>query len=540
MKDQNYVFSYDIGTTGNKTCLYRIVPRIELVDSCVAEYPLHILPDGGAEQSVDDWWDAVCKTTSTILSRVKLDRSAIRGIAFCCQMQGSILVDSTGQPLRNPMIWMDIRATRQIEEFLHTGLIRISGYNALITLKSLRITGGLAGTAKDPLWKYHWVRENEPRIFRKVHKWLDVKDYLLLRCTGHYGMTQDSAHLTFLYDTRPGHLGWHKGLCHTFRVDMRHLPPVVGSTDIVGGLTKEAADALGLSEGTPVFGGGGDLPLITIGSGCVEEYDTHIYIGTSGWLAANVERRILDIGNFMASIMGAIPGCYNYVGEQETSGVCLQWIRDLLALDRVATSAQEIKSATERKEPRDPYEAVNKAAGETPPGAGNIIFAPWLQGNRSPREDPYARGMFFNLSLKADAGMLIRAVMEGVAYHNRWMLQAFEKKMPRQDSIRLVGGGAKSEVWCQIMADVTGRTVETIENPQNAGAFGAAVVSGVGLGLLPSFHQAKSLVPVKRRYTPRSEFKEIYDQNFKAFQELYSNNKRLFRLLNQPGSTVAV
>jgi xylulokinase len=539
MKDQSYVLCYDIGTTGNKTCLYRIAQKIELVDSCVAEYPLHILPDGGAEQSVDDWWGAVCKTTNTILSRVKVDRSAIRGIAFCCQMQGSILVDSNSQALRNPMIWMDIRATRQIEEFLYTGLIRISGYNALIALKSLRITGGLAGTAKDPLWKYQWVRENEPEIFRKVHKWLDVKDYLLLRCTGHYGMTRDSAHLTFLYDTRPGHLGWHKGLCDTFRVDMRHLPPVVRSTDVVGGLTKEAADAMGLSEGTPVFGGGGDLPLITIGSGCVEEYDTHIYIGTSGWLAANVERRILDIGNFMASIMGAMPGCYNYVGEQETSGVCLQWIRDRLALDGLAASAHEIKSATERKELRDPYDAVNKAAGETPPGAGNIIFTPWLQGNRSPREDPYARGMFFNIGLKADTRMLIRAVMEGVAYHNRWMLQALDKKIPRQNSIRLVGGGAKSQVWCQIMADVTGRTIETIQNPQNAGAFGAAVVIGVGLGLLSSFHQAKSLIPLDRRYMPRSEFKEIYDQNFKAFQELYKNNKKLFRLLNQSSSTVA-
>ena len=525
MKDQNYVLSYDIGTTGNKTCLYRIASQLELIDSCLAEYPLQVLPDGGAEQNVDDWWGAICKTTNTILSRSKLERSAIRGISFCCQLQGSILVDSAGQPLRNPMIWMDIRATKQIEEFLYRGPIRISGYNALIALRSLRITGGLAGTAKDPLWKYHWVRENEPEIFKKVYKWLDVKDYLLLRCTGHYGMTKDSAHLTFLYDTRPGHLGWHKGLCKTFRVDMNHLPPVVKSTDVVGRLTKQAADEMGLDEGTPVFGGGGDLSLITIGSGCVEQYDTHIYIGTSGWLAANVERRILDIGNFMASIMGAMPGCYTFVGEQETSGVCLQWVRDLLALDKA--------------EQKDPYDLVNKAASETAPGAGNIIFTPWMQGNRSPREDPYVRGMFFNIGVKADAGMMVRAVMEGVAYHNRWMLEAFEKKIPRQDSIRLVGGGAKSEVWCQIMADVTGRTIETIENPQNAGAFGAAVVSGVGLGLLSSFQQAKTFIPIKKRYTPRSEFKEIYEQNFRAFEELYESNKKIFRLLNQASGKVA-
>jgi xylulokinase len=162
-----------------------------------------------------------------------------------------------------------------------------------------------------------------------------------------------------------------------------------------------------------------------------------------------------------------------------------------------------------------------------------------MQGNRSPREDPYARGMFFNIGLKADTGMLVRAVMEGVAYHNRWMLQAFEKKIPRQNSIRFVGGGAKSEVWCQIMADVTGRTIETIENPQNTGAFGAAVIIGVGLGLLSSFHQAKSFIPIKRRYTPRSEFKDVYEQNFKAFQELYKNNKKVFLLLNHSSGMVA-
>ena len=537
MNDQNYVISYDVGTTGNKTCLYRITPKVELVDSCVAEYPLHVLPDGGAEQNVEDWWGAICETTNTVLSRTTTERSAIRGIAFCCQMQGSIIVDSAGQPLRNPMNYMDSRATKQIEEFLYSGLIRISGYNALIALKSLRITGGLAGTAKDPLWKYHWVRENEPDIFKKVYKWLDVKDYLLLRCTGHYAMTQDSAHLTFLYDTRPSHLGWNRGLCDTFRVDMRHLPPVVKSTDVVGGLTKQAANEMGLDEGTPVFGGGGDLALITIGSGCVEPYDTHIYIGTSGWLAANVQRRMLDMGNYMASIMGAMPGCYTYVAEQETSGVCLQWVRDLLGLNRDAASAQT--SSEKQDQPKDPYDWTNKAASEAPPGAEGIIFTPWMQGNRSPREDPYARGMFFNIGLKADTGILVRAVMEGVAYHNRWMLQAFDKKVPKQKFIRFVGGGAKSELWSQIMADVTGRTIETVESPQSTGAFGAAVVSAVGLGLLSSFLQAKPLIPVKNRFTPRSEFKEVYDRNFKAFEELYKNNKSAFRLLNRFSSIAA-
>jgi xylulokinase len=193
----------------------------------------------------------------------------------------------------------------------------------------------------------------------------------------------------------------------------------------------------------------------------------------------------------------------------------------------------DLDRASGKEVPKDPYDSVNKAAAETPPGAGNIIFTPWLLGNRSPREDPYARGMFFNIGLKVDPGALIRSVMEGVAYHNRWMLQAFEKKIPRQNSIRFVGGGAKSELWGQIMADVTGRTIEATENPQNAGAFGAAVIICVGLGLLSSFRDAKEFIPIKKRFAPRAEFKEIYDQNFNVFRDLYKNNKKSFSLLNQ-------
>ncbi len=538
-EDGAFVLAYDTGTTGNKSCLYRIRDRIELVDSFLTEYPLYTTPDGGAEQKADDWWRAVCDSTKELLKRTSLDPARVKGIAFCAQMQGSVLVDAHGEALRNPMIYMDQRSTAQIRKYLYRGFPRIDNWNAWIALRSLYITGGLAATPKDPLWKYHWVKDNEPEIFARVHKWLDVKDYLALKCTGRYGMTYDSAHLTWVFNTRKNGLKWSESLCRTFDVNTAHLPPVIKSTDVIGGLTQKAAGEMGLVPGIPVFGGGGDTFLTAVGSGALDLYDTHIYVGTSGWVAANIDRRTVDINNFVASILGVIPGAYVYTAEQETSGICLQWVRDHLALDEIGMyldahdpSPGRVPRVDKNKEYDSLYDFLNVIVEQTPPGAGGVIFTPWLHGNRSPREDAYARGMFFNLSLDTGKRQMIRAVLEGVAFHKRWMLETIEKKIPYQHTIRFVGGGARSEVWSRIMADVTGRDIEVTKNPQHAGTNGAAIVCAVGLGLIGSFREAKPLVPVEKVYKPRSEYKEMYDKSFAVFKELYEKNKKLFRRMN--------
>jgi len=532
MGNTAYILAHDVGTTGNKSCLYRINDNIELLDSFISEYPVYTTPDGGVEQKADDWWGAVCGATRVIMERNPVSPGQIKGIAFCAQMQGSVFVDEQGECLRNPMIYLDGRATEQIARYLYRGLVKIDKWNARKTLKSLYYTGGLAGTAKDPLWKYHWVKEKEPEIFKRAHKWLDVKDYLILRCTGEYGMTHDSANITFIYDTRPGRFGWQPGLCRTFNVDMELLPPVVNSTDIVGHLAPKAADDMGLAEGIPVFGGGGDTSMIAIGAGCTDLNDTHIYMGTSGWVIANTDRRMVDVKNFIASILGAMPGRYNYVAEQETSGACLQWVRDHLAMDEIGMylEAQHICEKTDEYDSL--YDFMSRVISDTEPGAGNVIFTPWLHGNRAPREDPYSRGMFFNLGLDTGKRQMIRSVVEGLAFHKRWMLEAVERRVRVGDTVRFVGGGARSEVACQIMADVTGKAIETIENTQNAGTIGAVMVCAVGLGLFDSFSQAKDYVPVKKVYEPGKEHRAMYDRSFGVFCDLYESNKKNFHRLN--------
>jgi len=457
----------------------------------------------------------------------------IAGMAFCAQMQGFVPVARDGRVLRHPMSYMDNRASAQIEKYLYTGLIRIGQWNALKMLRWLHLTGGAAASVKDPLWKYLWLRENEPETFAAMHAWLDVKDALVLRATGELTMGYDSAHATFLFDTRPGKLRWHAGLCRTFDVEVQHLPRVIHATDVAGRLTPQAAADMGLVAGIPVFGGGGDLSLISVGAGCFDVNDTHIYIGTSGWVVATVDRRMTDIDGMVASILGAIPGRYNYISEQETAGRCLQWVRDHLALDEIGVYLDAQQIADKQQEQRSLYDLLNQAVEETEPGAGGVIFTPWLHGNRSPFEDSLARGMFFNIGLETGKRQLIRAVLEGVAYNLRWMLETVEKKIPHQDTVRFVGGGAQSPVWAQILADVTGRTIEVVENAQHAGTIGAAIVCAMGLGILDSFYEAKPLIRVGKVYHPRLQYKALYDRNFKVYQQLYKNNRKAFAELNR-------
>ncbi len=529
-----YIMAYDIGTTGSKACLYRVNDEIELVDSHLEEYPLYTLENGGVEQKADEWWGAICKSTKHVMECAGVDPRQIKGISFCAQMQGLILVDKEGEVLRNPMSYLDGRSTKQIDKYLNTGLLKIEGkWNAIKALQCLRITGGLAATAKDPLWKYHWVKDNEPEIFEKTYKWLDVKDYLVLKCTGEFTMGQDSANITFIYDTRPGKLGWNKKLCRMFDVNMDHLPRVIEATEVAGKLTEKAASEMGLVADIPVFGGGGDVPMISIGSGCLDLYDTHVYVGTSGWVVSNVDKRMVDIGHFVASILGAIPNRYNYVAEQETSGVCLQWFRDHLALDDVGIYLEKQHVCDKESEYDSLYDFLTNVIKETPPGAGDVIFTPWLHGNRSPKEDPLARGMFFNLGLQTGKRQMVRAVIEGICFHKRWLLESVENKIPKQSSIRFIGGGAKSDATCQILADITGREVVTIKNTQNAGTIGATVVGIVGLGLSKDFSDAKKFIPVETAYQPRPEYKAMYDRNFEVFKKLYDNNKKLFKTLNK-------
>ena len=479
-------------------------------------YSLTVYPDGGAEQDPDEWWSAMCNTTKRLMNSTSVSTSEIAGISFCSQMQGLVLVDKDGVPVRMAMSYMDQRAKKQIKELMAYGP-QIAGANIPKLLKSLQITGAVSASVKDPVYKYKWVEENEPENFARTYKWLDVKEYVICRMTGKFIMTRDSAFGTLLYDVRKGREGWSSEMLKMFNVKPEHMAEIIDSTALVGGLTERAAGELGLCEGTPVFGGGGDASLIGVGAGAVGLGDTHIYCGTSGWVNTVVDKNIVDTNAMIAAIVGAQNGRLNYFAELDEIDIFLE-------KTDVASSKESIYTSL--------YDYMSHVINKIPAGSGGVIFTPWLHGNRCPFEDPNARGMFFNLSLETSKTELLRSVVEGTCMHLRWFLETQDKKVKTSDTIRFVGGGALSDVTSQILADCTGRTIEVVASPQNVGSVGAAVISAVGLGRIGSIEEAKKLIPAKKTFIPNPANKPAYDKNFAVFKNLYKNNKDNFAALN--------
>lgn len=527
-----YVIAYDIGTTGVKTCLFEVGDTLRLLAGEYEGYGLYILPGGGVEQDADEWWAAMAKSTRRLLEKTGTDPKSIAGISFCSQMQGLVLVDEAGCALRRPMSYMDQRGSREFAACQTHGLT-ISGVNALMLLRSLRRTRAASTSVKDPLWKYKWVQQNEPEVYAKIHKWLDVKEYLIGRCTGQFVMTRDSAYSTFLYDSRPDKGCWSRALCRMYGVEFDHLPRIIECTDVAGTLTARAAQDLGLAEGCPVYGGGGDATLIGVGAGCTEVGQTHIYSGTSGWVSTVIGRQKVDIVSMIAGIVGAQAGKYNYFAEMETAGKCFEWVKEHLVLDEIGIYLQKTNVAESQESVYESlYDYMTDTIEAIPPGAGGVIFTPWLHGNRCPFEDPKAAGIFFNLRLDTGKTEMLRAVLEGICYHLRWMLECQDKKVKIASTLRFVGGGALSRVTCQILADVTGRTVETVADTKDVGAVGAAMLVAVGSGQIADLTQAAGLIRPAARYTPDPANQALYDRNYKVFKNLYAANKKNFAALN--------
>lgn len=535
-----YIMAYDIGSTGCKSCLYRFENTLELVDTALSTYELFRTGRGGVEQQPEHWWHAMIQGSAEIRSRHPKEVEQIAGISFCAQMQGLVLVNNKLEVLRPAMSYMDQRAEAELKTGLSHGLC-IEGMNARKLIQALSINGAIAASVKDPVWKYHWVRNHEPELFAHVYKWLDVKDYLIARATGICTMTEDSAFATFLSgeqaikhrQTGTARLYWDDRLLSMYKVDKKHLPDIISSTDIAGKLSVKAAEELGLQAGLPVVAGGGDVSMISVGSGATEEGDTHVYTGTSGWVSCVVRQRHTDIASRIASIIGAQPDSYNYFAEQETAGKCLEWVRDHLAKDEINLYLDKHSVVDDPESGyRSMYDFLIESIEQIPPASNGVIFTPWLHGNRSPFEDSNARGIFFNLGLDTGKRAMIRAVVEGIIFHQKWLLESIEHRFIVNEPLRFVGGGALSPSMTQIMADILGKPVLSVEHPQNCGAAGAAFCAAIALGKLSDFRQVKQCIPTSRTSLPDSTHQNSYTQQFKVFKELYTRNKKLFHLLN--------
>ena len=527
-----YVIIYDFGTGSVKTCLFSIETKIRLVASSTAAYGIYISENGGAEQDTEEWWEAICSTTRALFENSEVTPEEIKGIAFWSQMQGTVLVDENANAVRPPMNYLDQKGVKEYKECMGSGIIKVSGCSLYKLARNLIVNYAGSTSAKDPVWKYKWVENNEPEVFRKTYKWLDVGDYLVARCTGRIIRTADSAFATFLYDTRKGKEGWNKGLLKMYGIDPKHLPDIIDCTDLVGGLTEKAANDLGLVKGTPVFGGGGDTTFVNIGAGCTRPGDTHIYVGTSGWVSTFLDYQTVDVKAMITGVLSAKHGYFNYYAELETAGKCFEWVMDHLALDEIGVYLDNKKITDVESKYLSLYDYLSEEVRKVPPGANGVIFTPWLHGNRCPFEDSNAGGVFFNIRVENGKRDMIRAVLEGICYHLRWLLECETKKVKTSDPIRFVGGGALSPITCQMLADITGRTIEIIDHSQEVGAIGTALVVAAGVRGVDVLELSRQLVKANHAYIPNPENKGIYERNYRVFKKLYKNNAKSFQIIN--------
>jgi xylulokinase len=513
------ILAVDLGTSGVKVAVTTV--RGELVGSATERYPLHVLGGGGVEQDPADWWDAVVRGTRRVLAEGPVDPGRVVGVGCSAQWSGTVPVDDRGRPLMRAVIWMDSRGAEQVRRITR-GFPAVQGYGVGRLAAWVRRSGGApAHLGRDTVAHILWIRDRLPDLYQRTAKFLEPRDWLNLQLTGRMASSPDAATMLWATDTRDVRaVRYDDHLLRLAGLERDKLPDLVPSASVLGTLRPETAAALGLPPTVRVVTGAPDIMASAIGAGTVADLDAHLYLGTSSWLVCHVPYRKADLFHSLGSIPSAIPGRYLLANEQEAAGLCLAELsRILFPTDQGGPSD-------------DRYAEMLALAAEVPAGSDGLIFTPWLNGERAPVDDRTTRGGFFNQSLGVTRGHLIRAVLEGVACNSRWLLTYVERLVGRPlEAVTAVGGGARSELWCQIHADVLGRVVRQAADPVLASARGAALQAAVALGHL-GWDEVAATVPIARSFEPDPARQRVYDTLFPEFVNLYRSTRKIYARLN--------
>ncbi len=519
-----YVLALDHGTSGCKTGLFGLDGRY--VASEFEPVPVQFTPDGGAEQDPEHWWQAFLRTAQRLIGRGLVDPAQIVAVACSSTFSSTVVVDGAGRPLAPALTWLDARGAPLVRERMR-GLLNIQGYGLSRLIRWLpRANGAPTLSGKDDIAHVLFWQRHRPDVYRAAAYFLSSKDYFNLRLTGRAAASPDSATLFWVLDIRDiRRVRYDRGLIAALGIDGSKLAPLRPATDLLGPLLPEVARAIGLPRPVPVAVGSADLQSACIGSGAVADYQAHLYVGTSSWLLCHLPHKRIDPFHAIAALPSAIPGRYFSANEQDSAGGCLGFLANNLLLPPGGLAAAP--------PPPDVYRRLDAIAAAVPAGSRGVVFTPWLNGEKTPVDSATLRAGFHNLTLTTTQADLIRAVYEGVAFNTRWVLGYLERFVRRRlDPLHIIGGGAQSAVWCQIFADVLGRTVRQVEHPIQANARGAAYLAAVGLGRL-DFADIPALTRFSATFHPDAAVQSVYAERFRAFLDVYRHTRGLYARWNR-------
>ncbi|MCW5907369.1 MAG: FGGY-family carbohydrate kinase [Chitinophagales bacterium] len=518
------ILTIDLGTSGPKVSLFDTKARC--IGYAFEEVPLLLSEGGGAEQRPSDWLNAIKTCYKRLVAETGANTKNIIAANCTAQWSGTVCVDKNGNELMNSIIWMDTRGAEYVKQLTH-GPIRVEGYGVGKIMKWIRLTGGgPTKSGKDSIAHILYIKNKLRETYDRTYKFLEPKDYLNLWLTGRFCASYDSITLHWVTDNRDiSNITYHDGLLQLSGIDKEKLPELVPANSVIGTVSKTIADELNLNYDVKVVSGTPDLQSAAIGSGAIRDFEGHMYIGTSSWLVCHVPFKKTDVFHNMGTIPSAIPGRYIIANEQETAGACLNFLKNNLLYHNDEFYTQPA--------PEDFYKMVDRAVARVAPGSEGVLFLPWMYGERSPVDDHYVRGGFYNLSLSNNREHIMRAVLEGVSLNARWLLMYVEKMIVREfDSINFIGGGANSAVWSQIIADILNRPVKQVKEPLMANSRGTAMLALMALGMMDADTAAKA-VEINKVFEPNKQNKTLYDERFERFVEIYNRNKPIWMKLNK-------
>lgn len=496
-----YFLGIDSSTTATKALLIDSDGKVTGVASSAYDYetprPLW------SEQSPELWWQATISSIKKVLQETAIDPTQIKGIGLTGQMHGLVLLDKDDKVLRPAILWNDQRTEAECDEIRHkvgqSRLIYITGNDALTGFTASKIV---------------WVKNNEPEIYAQINKILLPKDYVRFCLTGEYATDKAGGAGTQLFDLRER--DWSQEIISTLSIEREWLPLTFEGTQETGRVNRAAADLTGLQAGTPVFAGGGDQAAGAVGTGAVAEGIVSLSMGTSGVVFASVDHPIIEPDGKLHAFCHAIPNRWHLMGVMLSAAGSLRWHHDTHA-------------------PSQSYETFTNPANQVPAGSNGLLFLPYLTGERSPHPDPLARGAFIGLTVQHTQAHMTRAVMEGVAFGMRDNFELIrEVGLTNISQVRISGGGSKSPLWRQILADVLNSELVTVNTTEGA-AFGAALLAAVGGGRWRTVNEACSAAIFKTGETLPGKNQTRYDDHHQIYKTLYSKLQSTFSRLAHTG-----